>query len=103
MTPYLCFLFLTPWSLTALSMPTGLSLAVPWSSVTPRHLHYLLAPTWIPMGLAVAGQAKEAAGQGLRMSPPRSAATSGAWTGQGLGGQQWEMGSNIQGSGKGLG
>ena len=94
MTPDLSSLFLTPWSLTALSVPTGLSPVVPWNFVTPRHPHYLLVPTWTPMGPAVAGQARGAAGQGSRMSPPRSAATSGAWT---------EQGVASNGSGRGLG
>lgn len=70
------------------SMPTGLSLAVPWSSAIPRRPRYLLVPTWTPMGLAVAEQARGAAGQGSRTSPPRSAAASGAWIERGLGGQQ---------------
>lgn len=44
------------------------------------------------MGLAVAGQARGAAGQESRMNPLRSTATSGAQAEQGLGGQRWEMG-----------
>lgn len=48
------------------------------------------------MGLAVAGQARGAAGRGSRMSPPRSAATFGARTEQGLGGQQWEVEPNSR-------
>lgn len=64
--------------LSGLPVLTGPSLAVPWSSVTPRHQPYLLGPLWILMGLAVAGQARGAAGRGPRMILPRSVAISRA-------------------------